>query len=247
MQKLSPTAIFISLFLCFPLLAQQNAIIELRGRVVEVSNGKSIGIPGIKVSVIGGNYDITVKNGEFKLIVPTGKDYVKILIDNTDKKLLKPYAGFVNLPPSGNLDIIVCAQENRKLQAKVNDLNAQIQRLENKNELSKKQLVAMHSEMLDTILHYEQIIQGLIASGWDSAEVRLLTEKLVSRRDEMIKDLKLTGEIPLLRPEGARRNVSYDPATEGPIVITVPTGQKIAAPVSDRKIVAGRLQRSADR
>lgn len=87
----------------------------------------------------------------------------------------------------------------------------------------------------------EQIVQGLIASGWDSAEVRLLTEKLISRRDQMIKDLELTGEIPLLRPEGARRNLSYDPVTDGPVVITLPNGQKISAPVTDQKIVAGRL------
>ena len=93
----------------------------------------------------------------------------------------------------------------------------------------------------------EQIIQGLIASGCDSAEVRLLTEKLISRRDQMIKDLEWTGEIPLLRPEGASRNLSYDPVAEGPIVITLPGGQKISAPASDQKVATGRLQRSADR
>ena len=87
----------------------------------------------------------------------------------------------------------------------------------------------------------EQIVQGLIGAGCDSAEVRLLTEKLIGRRDRMLVDLELAGEIPLLRPEGARRNLSYDPATEGPITITLPTGQKISAPVSGQKVVAGRL------
>jgi hypothetical protein len=87
----------------------------------------------------------------------------------------------------------------------------------------------------------EQIIQGLIASGWDSAAVRLLTEKLVSRRDQMIKDLELTSEIPPLRPQGARRNISYDPSTDGLIVTTLADGQKITTSVSDQKVVAGCL------
>lgn len=88
----------------------------------------------------------------------------------------------------------------------------------------------------------EQIVQGLIASGCDSAEVRLLTEKLISRRDQMIKDLELADEISLLRPNGAQRNLSYDPTKAGPIAITLPTGQKISAPVGNQKIVEGRLQ-----
>ncbi len=71
-----------------------------------------------------------------------------------------------------------------------------------------------------------QLVQGLIASGWDDAEVRLLTEKLISRRDKMIQDLGLAAEIPLLRPEGARRNLVYDPASS-PAKGARPTGQKI--------------------
>lgn len=93
----------------------------------------------------------------------------------------------------------------------------------------------------------EQIVQGLIASGWDSAEVRLLTEKLISRRDKMIQDLELAGEIPPLRPQGVRKKFSYDPKTAGPITTTLPNSQKISAPVTDQKIVKGHLVRSADR
>lgn len=89
----------------------------------------------------------------------------------------------------------------------------------------------------------EQIVHGLVASGWDSAAVRLLTEKLLSRRDAMIKDLELAGEIPLLRPDGPRKQLSYDPATDGPAVVKLPTGQTISAPVSDQKVVAGRRVR----
>ena len=87
----------------------------------------------------------------------------------------------------------------------------------------------------------EQIVQGLVAAGWDSSSVRLLTEKLVNRRDQMIKDLELVDEVPLLRPSGVSRNFSYDPAADGPVTITLPTGQKIAASVGEQRIVEGRV------
>lgn len=92
-----------------------------------------------------------------------------------------------------------------------------------------------------------QIVQGLVAAGWDSSSVRLLAEKLVNRRDQMIKDLELAGEIPLLRPNGVDRNFSYNPAADGPVAIILPTGQKISAPVGGYKVVEGRLQESAGR
>jgi hypothetical protein len=46
----------------------------------------------------------------------------------------------------------------------------------------------------------QQIVDGLVASGFDPAEVHIYTEKLLSRRDKMIRDLQLTNEFVLLRP-----------------------------------------------
>ena len=91
-----------------------------------------------------------------------------------------------------------------------------------------------------------QMVQALVASGWDSAEVRLLTEKLINRRDRMIVDLELAGEIPLLRPAGVNRDFSYDPAKEGPIAITLQNGTIFSAPVSDQRVVAGRIERRSE-
>ena len=50
-------------------------------------------------------------------------------------------------------------------------------------------------------LSEQQIIDALEASGFTSSEVRIYTDKLVSRRDNLILDLQLTREIALLRPE----------------------------------------------
>ena len=90
-------------------------------------------------------------------------------------------------------------------------------------------------------LSEEQIVQALVASGYDSAEVRLYTGKLVNRRDRMVRDLGLSAEIPLLRPAGIDRKFSYDPALDGPIIVNLPDGRKEQAPVGNSKVVRGKL------
>ncbi len=90
-------------------------------------------------------------------------------------------------------------------------------------------------------LSEEQILQALVAAGADSAHARLFCEKLVSRRDRMIRDLGLADEIALLLPEGVNRQFSYDPATDGPVVITVENGRKITARTSNDVVDRGRL------
>jgi hypothetical protein len=47
----------------------------------------------------------------------------------------------------------------------------------------------------------QQIIDALEASGFTPSEVQIYADKLVSRRDHLIRDLQLTKEIALLRPD----------------------------------------------
>lgn len=49
-----------------------------------------------------------------------------------------------------------------------------------------------------------QIVEALAASGFAPSDLRVYTEKLLARRDKMIRDLQLTSEIALLRPDGPR-------------------------------------------
>jgi hypothetical protein len=89
-------------------------------------------------------------------------------------------------------------------------------------------------------LSENQLRAALIASGYDNAEARLYLEKLVSRRDEMIRDLGLQNEIPLLRPNRMSRDFSYDPIVNGPFETTV-NGAKISARESSMVIVHGKI------
>ena len=86
----------------------------------------------------------------------------------------------------------------------------------------------------------EQIKQALIVSGFDSAQVRLYLEKLVSRRDQMILDLGLADEIPLCRPSGVNRHFSYDPTSKGSMAVGC-DGKVIQARASGSRVIRGKL------
>jgi hypothetical protein len=87
----------------------------------------------------------------------------------------------------------------------------------------------------------EQMVQALVAAGFDTSQVKMYTEKLISRRDQAIRDLGLEGEINLLRPEGVNRNFSYDPVLDGQVSIWTRTGKQLAAPSAGLVVANGRI------
>ena len=89
------------------------------------------------------------------------------------------------------------------------------------------------------LLTENQIQQLLIATGYTSAEVRLYTEKLISRRDAMIRDLGLAAEIAPLRPHGVDQTFDYDPRKDGPIVARARDGSSLR-PLESRDLVVRR-------
>ncbi len=89
-------------------------------------------------------------------------------------------------------------------------------------------------------LSENQLRAALIASGYDNAAARLYLEKLISRRDQMIRDLRLQDEIPLLRPNSANRDFSYNPVTDGPFSANV-KGTPLAARASAAAVVRGEI------
>ncbi|HLJ54051.1 MAG TPA: hypothetical protein VKT77_03375, partial [Chthonomonadaceae bacterium] len=91
-------------------------------------------------------------------------------------------------------------------------------------------------------LSEEQIRAALVGSGYDAATARLVLEKLVSRRDAMVRDFGLSGEFAPLRPGGADRRLTYDPASDGPFLARLANGRKLAARDSRGLVVVnGRL------
>jgi hypothetical protein len=88
-----------------------------------------------------------------------------------------------------------------------------------------------------------QIRATLVASGYDNATARLYFEKLVSRRDQMIRNLKLESEIALFRPSGQDHGFSYDPAIDGAFEARLSNGSIVSARTSSAIISHGKLSR----
>jgi hypothetical protein len=91
-----------------------------------------------------------------------------------------------------------------------------------------------------------QIKAALIAAGYDAPVARLLLEKLVCRRDQMVKDLGLGAEIPPLRAAGVDRHFSYNPETDGPFEVTLAGGERRAARSSGEYVVVNGYLRKVD-
>jgi hypothetical protein len=84
----------------------------------------------------------------------------------------------------------------------------------------------------------EQVKTALIGSGFDASIARLLLEKLIARRDAMVRDFGLSSEIPMLRLGGVNKRLSYDPETDGPFEAIRPSGQKCVARSDGKYVVA---------
>ncbi|MEP7269291.1 MAG: hypothetical protein ABI844_16850 [Saprospiraceae bacterium] len=149
---------FFCILLSFHLPAQES--VTFKGKVVEVQNDKVVGVPGVVVSVSGESYDVTAQDGSFKLYAPKGLDFVTITIKGSSSAMISPYEGKVNIPPMFEpIEIKLCNEHNTKLQEKVNALNSKMRLLQKSQKLSARQLELMHKTMLDTIEHFQVMVE----------------------------------------------------------------------------------------
>lgn len=134
----------------------------LKGKVVELKDNKTVGVPGVVVSVSGESYDITGQDGSFKLVAPKGLDFVTITIKGASSTMISPFEGKVHLPPQYEpIEITLCNENNQKLLRKVLELNNKVKSLQKSNRLSTQQAERLQRTMLDTILHYQSKVESL--------------------------------------------------------------------------------------
>jgi chromosome segregation ATPase len=168
------------------LVAQPEPLRELVGRVVELREGNAVGVAQVKVSIEDFDYDVTDAQGFFKLALPPQREHVSVVLENSPAKMVSPYSGLVNLPPERDFRIVVCGEENRRLNEKVGALNSRIKKLERDKKLSARQLQALHQALLDTILHYEGAVGKL------RQELQRATDKNAAQSAEMAaKDARI--------------------------------------------------------
>jgi hypothetical protein len=169
------------------LMSQSSKMIELQGRVVEVVNGKKMGVPDIKIVVNDEDYAITSKSGSYTIHIPMEKKYVKIALENTNRQVISPMNSTFYLPPSGSLDIEVCSQQNRELKAKVEKLNGEVRALQGKYNLSQRRVEELQKEMTAKIMDYEKQIQVIQE---DNVREKSANDAVLKEKDRKIAQLE---------------------------------------------------------
>lgn len=89
-------------------------------------------------------------------------------------------------------------------------------------------------------LSEEQIQDGLIGAGFTAAECRLVLEKLLDRRQQMIDVFGLAKEFPEVMERKIDRRVSFDPKKDA-APKTKNAANPVAARVTSQRLVKGRL------
>lgn len=175
----------------FPVLlanAQTSSVRELRGRVVEVTNGQTKGVPNLTVSLSDKfSYDITDPDGGFTLIFPPDRDFVTVVVENAPNKMIAPPSGLVNIPPERNLQIVLCGEQNQRLMQEINALNGRLKKLQKEKNLTQLQLLEMHRQLLDTTLYFENMIARM---EQQSKETQATHDAEIRTKDAEIERLK---------------------------------------------------------
>lgn len=162
---------------------------ELSGRLVEITDGQTKGVPNVRVSISGNfDHDITDDNGYFKLNFPSDKDFVTVVVENTPQKMIAPPSGLVNVPPDRDLEIVLCGEQNRKLLQQVSALEGRIKKLQKENKLSQRQLLEMHRVLLDTIIFFENSIARLEQQNKETKETLDAEIRVRDAHIEILKD-----------------------------------------------------------
>ena len=172
------------------LAAQQHSDIEVHGRVVEKVDGKIIGIPKVSLTLNGIDYEISEPDGSFTLHANlSNQKFVRLSITDIDnRQLISPMEGVVEIPPSKNVEILLCSQQNQALKTKVVELNNKVKSLQAKYNLSVRQVLNLQKELLDTIMFYEQRIQLLRA---EANQHSVASKSVVQEKDKIIRKLEL--------------------------------------------------------
>jgi hypothetical protein len=187
--------LFVALILIHQIIiAQQTPVIEVRGRVVEIVNGKAVGVPKVTVAISNTDYDITAADGSFTLYSKSSNQkFVKLTLTNglDNREMLAPIEGVVNIPPSKNIEVMLCSQQNQALKTQVAALNTKVKSLQSKYNLSARQVQNLQKEMLDTVLFYEARIQEIhLANAQLNAQQNAASKAENEKKDQIIKQLE---------------------------------------------------------
>ena len=155
-----------SLLLCASVASAQlpSAIIDINGSVFEESGGAKVGVARILLLFSPSDTIRTDVNGNYEIRLPDFGKPVKVAIVPDGYDIVTPPRGeihFENLTPSKltiTCNIMVMGDQiNEELLKEIDNLNANVARLQSKNNLSERKIMALRNAMMDTLLYYQRV------------------------------------------------------------------------------------------
>jgi hypothetical protein len=145
-----------------------------------------VGIANVRVHIPDYDFATTDDEGYFSLVPPAGTEQVIILLEQSPYRLISPYNGIVSLPPGDEVRLTVCGAENRRLQERVAGLNARVREIEQKHELTQRQLGKLQQQLVDTLLFFDrQLAQNERVIQEYDTQVRTQDRRIRSLEDSI--------------------------------------------------------------
>ncbi len=193
--------------LCLPLFLycqQPSGIVEIHGKLIEQINDQRHGVSGVSIYVYeNGTLQSrleTEQDGRFSFKLALRKSELKLEIHPKDYRIVIPHQGLLDMPanstPRMEIEILVAGLDTPpELDKKLNELTRQVDQLESKNQLSRRQINALARTMADTIMYYEN--QKLsFENSIKSLEVQLSNEQ---QSNKQLRDSLLQAQLRLQR------------------------------------------------
>jgi hypothetical protein len=141
-----------------------GAIIDVNGNVYAEADGQKVGVARLLLIFSPDDTVRTDVDGRYEIRLPDFGKPIKVAIAPSDFDIIVPPQGeihFENLHPSKlsiTCNIMVMGdQVNEELMKEIANLNANVGRLKQNNDLSERKVMALRNAMMDTVLYYQRV------------------------------------------------------------------------------------------
>ncbi len=221
--------LLIMALISLPFLSQAQVLdyMDIKLRIVEKVGTETQPLPNTTLNItdVGELTTDDEGNVNFPYAIRNNVDpRVSISLMSNEQRVIKPLDASIALDTAREemfIEFLVVnmANESAQFKKRIRDLERDISSLKAKNQLTKRQLEAMHNQLIDTILHFENIRRGLESEieglSFENEEQR----KELEQKNQQIEELSyqiddLTAQLKeALQERYHQKKVHYDDIT----------------------------------